>query len=307
MVRLVSRTLLALIVAFVVGAVAVGQSVQLRYAYRQGERLRYDVTLKGNGTISSPTLGQNDPFEMSGTLAYVQDVQKVDQSGNATLHTVVQDSTINATWGGQPIPVALALPPLTVQTTPTGKILSCTVASASTQQLPGLGLAGADMATQAFDFSKFFGSTQNIGFPVAAVSPGSEWADTSTVTTPDGARLVITSSSKLLGFADYQGVRCAKIYTTYKAPISLEMVQLGIPFKLAGSEEGTMTAYFAPAEGRLIASLGKVVADLTMSGQVAVGGERQQVVAVGMQSQTDVRVRLAGVGAQLRGTSTRSR
>ncbi len=301
MTRGTRRTSVAVVILLGIGVAASAQSVQLRYKFRQGERLRYDVTLKGNGTISSPTLGQSDPFEMSGSLRYVTEVQKVDAAGSAILHTVVEDSSINATVGGQAVPLTLNLPAITTKLTATGKILNCTVAAPMSQQLPALGgLSGAGAATEAFDFTKFFGATQNIGFPSRPVSPGTQWSDSVNITTADGAKLQIKSNSKLLGFTTYQGRRCAKIRTTFTAPLSMQMAQLGIPFALTGSEQGTMTTYFALAEGRMIGSVGKVTTDITMSTGLGGIGAGQQSASASIRSQTDVRVNLAGSPSALR-------
>jgi hypothetical protein len=309
MARGMRRASCVAILLLCLGTAASAQLVQLRHKYRQGERLRYGVTLKGNGTISSPTLGRSDPFDMSGALTYVTDVQKVDAAGNATLHIVVEDSSINATLGGQALPVTLNLPPITAKVRPTGKIDSCTVAAPMSQQLPDLGgLSGAGAMTEAFDFTKFFGTTQNVGFPSHPVSPGSEWSDSVTITTPEGAKLQMKTKSKLLGFSTYQGRHCAKIRTAFTVPLSMQMAQLGIPFVLSGSEEGTVTTYFALAEGRMIGSVGKVMTDMTMSTGLAGVGAGQQSVSASMRSQTDVRVSLAAPGSAVgRSSGTRGR
>jgi hypothetical protein len=243
---------------------------------------------------------------MSGSLRYVSEVQKIDSSGNATVHTVVEDSSLTATWMGQPIPMTLQLPPVTTRMAPTGKILSCTVATSASQQLPSLGLSGTGAATQAFDLTKFFGTTQNAGFPRQPISPGTEWSDTATITTAEGSKINVSSTSKLLGLVTYRGRQCAKISTTFSVPLSMQMAQEGLPFVLSGSDEGTVTTYFALAEGRMIGSVGKTHTNMTMgTGLPGVG--TGMGISVSIQCQTDVRVALVGTTPASRSTAPTSR
>ncbi|MFQ5809775.1 MAG: hypothetical protein ACE5JM_09175, partial [Armatimonadota bacterium] len=205
-----------------------------------------------------------------------------------------------------PLPLTVDLPAVTAKTSPRGKILSWSVAGPASQQLPALGLPGAGAATEPFDLTKFFGTTQNVGFPRQAVTAGSEWSDTATITTAEGVKINVSNRSKLLGLVNYQGRRCAKIRTTFVIPLSMQMAQMGIPFVLSGSEQGTVTTYFALAEGRMIASMGKVRTDITMgTGMPAMA--TGQSVAVSMQSETDVRANLASSGSTPRSGSSASR
>jgi hypothetical protein len=202
-------------------------------------------------------------------------------------------------WRGQPLPVTLDLPPITAKVSPSGKILSCTAAAPASQQLPSMGLSGPGAATQAFDLTKFFGTTQSAGFPRQPVAPGSEWSDSATITTAEGAKIKVSTTSKLLGIVNYRGRQCAKIRTAFSVPLSMQMAQMGIPFVLTGSEQGTVTTYFAVAEGRMIGTVGKVQTDMTMgTGMPAMG--TGQSVAVTMKTETDVRVSLAGTGSASR-------
>jgi hypothetical protein len=271
------------------------QSVRLRYYYQPGEELRYEVKLNGNGTINAPILGRNDPMDMTGRMIYSQKVQSVDAQGNATVQMTVQDWNVNATWGLDVLPVALNLPPLTMKVTPSGKVLSTEVGRAA----PG---TGADLSgwvgnealgmDPTFDFAKFFGATRNIGFPLTPVSVGESWEDRTTVALPDGGQLQIDSTSRLVAFKTFAEQPCAQIETTFKVPLNVALSQLGIPFKLEGTESGRLTNYFAYQQGRMLSTSGAVDAQVTMSGSVDLGGGRSQDVAVSMASRTNVQVKL---------------
>lgn len=271
------------------------QSVLLRYSYRPGEVLRYVVTLSGDGTINAPILGRNDPMELSGRMVYAQKVEAVDAQGNATVRMTVEESTVSATWGLDVLPVALNLPPITMRVTPSGKILSTEVGQAP----PATGAdlsdwVGSDAlgVDQTFDFARFFGATRNIGFPTRPVSLGEVWKDRTTVSLPDGAQIRIDSTSRLAGFKKVDGEPCARIDTGFKVPLDVQMAQLGIPFRLEGSESGKLTNYFAYRLGRMLRTSGVVEAQVTMSGTVDVGGGRTQEVAVSMLSQVNLQVEL---------------
>ncbi|MDH4180204.1 MAG: hypothetical protein OEV33_06805 [Armatimonadota bacterium] len=83
--------------------------------------------------------------------------------------------------------------------------------------------------------------SQFSAFPEGDVSEGDAWSDTISIpTTPGGPELAMTFQSKLIALTTFQNRKCAKIRTSFSAPMNLDIAELS-----EGEEaeaEGDMTA-----------------------------------------------------------------
>ncbi len=279
-------------------APAWAQAVQLAYKLRPGEVLDYVTRLEGNGTVQA--MGRTSPVTMTGELRYRQAVRSVDSVGRMTVTTTVTQSKVNAQWAGQPLPVNLTFPPVTVIMTPNGQISGSQVAappattpapaSASLGRLESLlgglggglgsgafsGLGNLSDQVMLFDFSKFFSTARNLGLPRGAVKVGQNWTDITTLASPSGQQISIQSSSRLVGLQTVNGRRCARIVSSYSVPLNLNL-QLAQALGITGSQQGSNTTLFAVDLGRPVRTTGTVASRMTMSEPALTGGQATQV------------------------------
>jgi len=90
--------------------------------------------------------------------------------------------------------------------------------------------------------------SQFSAFPEGEVNEGDAWGDTISVpTTPGGPELEMTFQSKLIALTTFQSRKCAKIRTSFSAPMDLDLAELS-----EGEEEDAEGAMTATLQGDLL-------------------------------------------------------
>jgi hypothetical protein len=90
--------------------------------------------------------------------------------------------------------------------------------------------------------------SQFSAFPEGDVNEGDAWSDTITIpTTPGGPEMEMTFQSKLIALTTFQSRKCAKIRTSFSAPMNLDLAELS-----AGDEDDAEGAMEATLQGDLL-------------------------------------------------------
>ena len=254
-----SLLLIALLVAFGSATAFSGGKHKLTYKMKPGEKLQYKAV-----TVSEQTqeqMGQEVTINSEGENVVDLEVEKVDKEGNITF--VFSLSSMKAHVKSPMFDTTLVNPgefigKRTRQTiTPQGKILK-------SERVDTLKLSGM-LAQTGLGRGNIL---PLVMLPAQKVGIGDTWSssdpDTNRVA---GSETVVTPKIDytLTAEVDTLGRKCVRI--SYKGELALngKGKMMGMQFFIEGDGPVSGTAYFAPAEGRLIATQSSFDLDMTIA------------------------------------------
>jgi len=300
-VRWISSALVALGLTFW-AAPAAAQTVQLFYSLKPGQLLRYQCNVTGQGTTEAA--GRRDPITMRAQFVYEMQVLHI-QGDRATVQCRTTDTMIGATYAGQPLPVAVNIPTITVVMDKFGHIISSQVQAApQSPASPLAGLLGGQLmgggSAGSLDVSQLYGQLHLPGFPQRPVRVGEVWQQQAQVMTASGQPIALAWRTRLIGMEDFDGRRCAKLRTAYSFPLDLLLsAMLRDILALQGNVQGTSTMYF-DLDARVPVAFDSVQQTQMKMSAAMLTGEQ---VSASMVMRTQLRARLiAGRERQEGGT-----
>ena len=283
-------------------APAGAQGLQLYYDLKPGQLLRYQCNVTGSGTAEAA--GRRDPVTMRAQFIYEMQVLQV-QGDRATVQCRTTDTMVGATYAGQPLPVAVNIPTITVVMDKWGRIISSQVQAApQAVSSPLAGLLGGQLAgggsAGSLDVSQLYGQLHLPGFPKRAVRVGEVWDQQAQVATASGQPIVLAWRTRLVGIEDLDGRRCAKLRTAYSFPLDLLLsAMLKDLLALQGNVQGTSVMYFDLGAHVPVAFDSVQQTEMKMSAAMLTG--EQVSASMAMKTQLQARL-LASQGQQGQGT-----
>ncbi len=226
--------------ALLVLAVCVpADAVVLRFRPKVGSVQRHKASMAGRMETTMEGIGQTMRAEMTIDMEYSEKV--LSQTEEATrLETELLGGRSEVTFNQQTqtmdVPTARMVADLDAQ----GRVIELIEADMPegpmSEQLMGKGVESFP------NWSRFS------AFPEGDVKEGDSWSDTITIpTTPGGPELEMTFQSKLIALTTFQSRKCAKIRTSFSAPIDLDLAQLSL-----GEEQDAEGAMTATLQGDLL-------------------------------------------------------
>lgn len=246
--------------------------VSLQYKFEPGELRRYDISVTGEGLVKLPGQTERAKLQSYTSMTFIQHAKSFSDA----------DGTWKMEWdmimGTMDIPefgmILLTVPPVDFEMDKYGAV----------RKMKGLdnlpvspGLPQSKVVGDILTQLKF------VGFPHKALRVDDEWSDKYTVKVPDQEAVIITSTSKVVGFERIRTRDCVKIHTTYETPFTLKVslepqpaassdgkavpggddespskTPEAKPVTLKGTEKGEFWTYFAYAEGKLIQTFGSI-------------------------------------------------
>ncbi|MBC7286675.1 MAG: hypothetical protein H5T86_01245 [Armatimonadetes bacterium] len=240
------RNALAFVAATLAVVPATADGVELYYSLAPGQVFRYQCELTGNGTATAA--GRTDPVVISAKFTYVMEVLDA-QDGQTTVRYRVENAMIGATYAGEPLPVAVNIPPVTVVMDRWGRVTSTTVQQPAVSVSPLASLLGGQLfgggPAGSLDITQFYGQLHMPGFPTTAVRIGETWQEQAQVISADNQPIAVSWQTKLVALTNYAGARCAQLQTSYSLPLSLLVnALLRDVLSLRGDIRGVSTLYF---------------------------------------------------------------
>ncbi len=213
-----------------VTALLPAHAVVLRFQPEVGDTHRYKLSMSGRMTMEM--MGETMRGETTAEMDYAE--KALSREGDVTRHqTELLSGTVSMTMAGQSETMDLPTGRLVADIDSRGKLVEMVEADFEGQamQQPFMGSGPESMST-----SFHYGA-----FPEGDVKEGDTWSDTiSMPLSPDGAEVEMTFTSELLALTTFQSRKCAKIRTSFNAPLDMDMAELGVPS--GDDESGAMQA-----------------------------------------------------------------
>jgi len=230
--------------------------VLLRFNYEKGEKLVYETTVDGVGSVH--VLGQAPAIDMTGKMQVVMTVEDITEEGNYVVVTDVDIAELTVTMAGSPVP-----PPtqeITMRTTmsPRGEILDLQMEQTVNQpnsETPWNSQM-AKMLTGGFDLNRMILGQKIAAFPEEAVKPGDEWKGNAPEVELQGQTAPLEIATKYDANIDLEDRACARLDST----TSLQPAALGELATMLGMEGSTTTqtrSWFDLEAGRMLAMMEK--------------------------------------------------
>jgi len=156
---------------------------------------------------------------------------------------------------------------------PTGRMVADLDARGRIVKLIESDLPGADQQQLMAQGGESFPNwSQFSAFPEGDVKEGDSWSGT--VEVPMGVdmpKIEMSFTSKLLALTTFQDRKCAKLQTTFSAPVDLDMSQLGVPGgdsgdgSVSATLSGNILWYYDHESSVYVYGEGTVGMDMTMS------------------------------------------
>ena len=214
-------------------------AVVLRFRPKVGAVHRHKATMAGRMETTMEGMGQTMRAEMAIDMEYSE--KALSQTEDVTrLETELLGGKGEVTLNQQTQTMDMPTAKMVADLDPQGRVVKLIEAdmpeSAMSEQLMGKGA------------ESFPNWSQFSAFPEGDVSEGDAWSDTISIpTTPGGPEMEMTFQSKLIALTTFQSRKCAKIRTSFSAPVDLDLAELS-----AGEEEEAEGAMTATLQGDLL-------------------------------------------------------
>lgn len=219
----------------------------MQYGAPPGTQATYTITVFG--TLRREWADRCDDLGIKATLHYVEKVTRGDginvelecqirglgEAGNGTNAT---SSSLNLKW-----PVKMKR-------------------SGRDVQIPVLEKCEFPQIPELAVLLLFNETTRLLAFAERPVEEGESWTSRLELRTRN-ATIPVEVSSRFLGCRTYRGLPCAEIESQFKGNLDLTHIDLeGVSVAMKGEQEGALTFLFAPEQGQVVRSEGRVEIDL---------------------------------------------
>jgi len=255
-VRRVSMIGWALCVWVAVGLPA--HAVLLRYAPKVGETVKHKVSMAGRTSASVEGMGEGMRMELNGAIQYTEKAIS-ETADTVRVETQVTGGKFTMSVGGRSQGQEIPKGKVVADMDRRGRLVK-------TIQADFGGKSGAQ------DFlTGGAGSWSNLAsfsaFPEGDVKAGDTWSDEIKIpATQGGPEVNLSTTSRLLEVATYQGRSCAKIRTTFKGPLVFDTSgQNDDSGSMEATLQGDLIWYYDYQNSVYVSGEGSVGMDLKMS------------------------------------------
>ncbi len=241
-------------------------AIVLRYRPEVGSVQRHKASMAGRMESSMEGMGQTMRAEMTVELEYSE--KALSQTGETTqMETELLGGKAEVKFNQQTQTVDMPTGKMVADLDSRGRVVKLVEAD-----LPGEGSSDPFMGQGAESFPNW---SQFSAFPEGDVSEGDSWSDTISVPTePGGPEMEISFNSRLLALTTFQDRKCAKIHTTFSAPMDLDLAELSggeegeeAEGAMTGALQGDLLWYYDYEKSVYVYGEGTIGMDMTMSVQ----------------------------------------
>ncbi|MGC9317194.1 MAG: hypothetical protein ACP5KN_04065 [Armatimonadota bacterium] len=238
-----------------------GEPVLLRLKYSEGEKLTYQTTVDGVGSVH--VMGQSHALEMSGELRTVVSVEDVDEEGKLTLLTSVDVADLAVTMNGQPVPRPNQNMKIRSVMTPRGEIVDFEMLqepTGSARESPWNSRMGRIM-TGGLDLKRLLIDQKVAAFPEEPVRVGDEWSGTARPIEVEGTERPLTITTRYEGDIKLEGRECVRLDSNVRVQ-SEALGELAQMLGMRGTTTTDTRTWFDPEAGRPVASMERTQVDM---------------------------------------------
>lgn len=216
------------------------EAVVLRYRPKVDSVQRHKATMAGRMETTIEGMGQTMRAEVSMDMEYSE--KALSQTEKATrVETELLGGKILVTFNQQTQTMDMPTAKMVADMDSQGRVIELVESKVSDDQMSQQLLMGSGAES-------FPNWSQFSAFPEGDVKEGDEWSDTiSLPTTPGGPEMEMTFQSKLIALTTFQSRKCAKMRTSFSAPINLDLAELS-----EGEDEDVGGAMTATLQGDLL-------------------------------------------------------
>ena len=228
----------------------------LTLAYSKGATYHYTVHTTSDFSIVAGAVSSPVKSDMKATETVT--VDSVDSSGVASVSVTVTNVSLTSTMNvGNGLTTSTttfpALPPVSLEMAPDGRIVSVNGVAIPGNVMSGLGVGG---------------NIASAVLPDKAVKPGDTWSKTYDEPSPAGGGSIhVTARSTYLRDEPFHGVQAAVVETASTTTINLDS-KTATPMSTAGlkaTETSDATSWIDPASHRLLKTLATSSVQMTIS------------------------------------------
>jgi hypothetical protein len=208
-------------------------AVVLRFEPKVGETHRHKLTISGRMTMEM--MGEEMRVETTAEVDYAE--KALSREGDVTQYETEllggELTMVNETLGGQTQTIDTPAGRVVAEYDGRGRLVKVVEHEFEGQvsEQPLMGSGPESMAT-----SSHYGS-----FPEGDVKEGDVWSDTIVMPlAPDGPEVEMEFTSELLALTTFQSRKCAKIRTSFSAPLAVDATDFGVP--ASGEDAGGVEA-----------------------------------------------------------------
>ncbi|HUU55181.1 MAG TPA: hypothetical protein VMY87_09720 [Armatimonadota bacterium] len=220
-------------VAVLVLAICVpAHAIVLRFRPKVGSVQRHKASMAGRMESSMEGMGNTMRAEMTIEMDYSEKV--VSQTDEATrLEAELLGGKAEITFNQQTQTMDMPTAKMVADLDARGRVVKLIEAD-----MPDAKVSDQLLGKGAESFPNW---SQFSAFPEGDVSEGDAWSDTISIpVAPDGPELELTFESKLLALTTFQSRECAKIRTSFSAPVEVDLAEFNEEAEDEGA--GAMTA-----------------------------------------------------------------
>lgn len=225
------------------------EKLNLAYKFQEGQSNRYQVQMMNQGNYR--LLNQKKEVELSTvTEMFFRQRVKGEEDGLFKVEWAMLSGTVRIPGFGESV---ITVPEMTYTMDERGGV----------KKISGLEkMAALPGKPQQKTLAALLAQLRFQGFPREAVKMGDEWSREYPLESPEGDKLTVRTTSKLLDYEKCDGYDCAKIRTKYDYPIKLVVDDKDHgKLRLEGKESGEIVTHFAFKEGKMVRSEGDITAD----------------------------------------------
>jgi hypothetical protein len=244
-------------------------AIVLRYSPKEGLVTKHKMTMTGATTMTMPEMegpAMNMKMAMSGSVLTTEKVLSTSEE-SATVETRITGGKINMTAQGQTNSVDIPEGRIVAEMDRHGrmvKIIESDMDTSTEQMLTG----GLDYN----DFAEF-----GAAFPDDDLKVKDTWTGEMKLPLGEGLDITLTATSRLLELGVFQGRKCAKIRSTFKGPLTLDMSAMGMSEEggessATGSLNGLFVSYYDYENSVYVSAEGTITVAMEMTSSDPQGG-----------------------------------
>jgi hypothetical protein len=249
-----------------------GDPVLLRFAYVPGDKLTYETTVDGVGSVS--VMGQTQAIEMTGKMLVNMLVESCDEEGNFITSTTMDVTDLAVSMAGMPLAAPIQDLQMRTKTNARGQILEIEMTQAVDQQgeQSPWNSEMVKMLTGGFDLNQMLLGQKLASFPEQAVKPGDEWTAATQAVEVQGQTAPLQIKTRYANNLELNERECAVLDSTMSMdPAALG--QLATMLSMQGSTEVQSRSWFDLEAGRTVASMEKTQVNMQVNLPGALVGE----------------------------------
>jgi|LSQX01.1.fsa_nt_gb hypothetical protein len=249
-----------------------GDPVLLRFAYVPGDKLTYETTVDGVGSVS--VMGQTQAIEMTGKMLVNMLVESRDEEGNFITSTTMDVTDLAVSMAGMPLAAPIQDLQMRTKTNARGQVLEIEMTQAVDQQgeQSPWNSEMVKMLTGGFDLNQMLLGQKLASFPEQAVKPGDEWTAATQAVEVQGQTAPLQIKTRYANNLELNERECAVLDSTMSMdPAALG--QLAAMLSMQGSTDVQSRSWFDLAAGRTVASMEKTQVNMRVNLPGALVGE----------------------------------